>query len=179
MTTFIQETQACVTSGYIELFEIDTTNIGGADVYRFTPESYSASVVLWQGNVYSPFPIQVEGFEWNGSTSAPPKPTLTISNVNKFMLAAVIDLGDLVGAKVTRWRTFKRFLDGQVDADSSAHFPPDRLLIEQKAMHDKTMFQWSLISPMDREGLMLPRRQILKDETSIGVYFPGVSRTRI
>lgn len=176
--TFNQELQNFAQSGYVELFDIDTTVIGGASVYHFVHDNYTSTEILWRGNYYSPFPLEATGFEWSGNTSAPPKPTFVVSNVNQFLLAAVLSLGDLVGAKVTRWRTFQRFLDGQSDADPNGHLPTDVYLIDQKVTHNKSTIQFSLISPMDRQGLMLPRRQILKDPTANGVFFPGVARTR-
>jgi lambda family phage minor tail protein L len=179
MSAFEQELQMFSMSAYVELFDIDTTVIGGGTVYRFTPQSYSAANITWKGNTYTAFPIDVTGFEWSGTSNAPPTPTLTVSNVNKFLLAAVLSLGDLVGAKVTRWRTFQKFLDGQATPDPNAHFTPDIYLIDQKTTHNKEIIQWSLISPMDRQGLMLPKRQILKDEVSSSdIYFPGVAGTR-
>lgn len=178
MSNLTKEIQKFSTSGYIELYDLDTTPIGGEQVYRYTPQNFSSINVTWKGNLYTPFPIEATGFEWDATTKSPPKPTLTVSNVNKFLLAAVISLGDLVGSKLTRWRTFVKFLDGQPEADSNAHFIPDVFIIDQKTSHSKIQVQWSLISPMDRTGLALPRRQILKDETSYGVAFPGVARTR-
>jgi lambda family phage minor tail protein L len=179
MSNLTQEIQKFETAGYIELFDINTTVIGGTQIYRYTPMNFSTTNVSWKNQLYIPFPIEATGFEWNGTTNSPPKPTLTVSNVNQFLMAAVISLGDLVGAKVTRWRTFTKFLDGQPTADSNAHFIPDVFLVDQKTTHSKIQIQWSLISPLDRTGLSLPRRQILKDETSYGVAFPGVARTRI
>lgn len=176
--TFDQEIQSFTTSGYVELFDLDTTVIGGSTIYRYVPQNFSTTAITWQTNTYTPFPIEATGYEWNGTTTAPPKPTLTISNAHKFLLAAVLSLGDLVGAKVTRWRTFSRFLDGQSDADPSAHFIPDVFLIDQKQTHNKQIIQFTLISPMDRQGLLLPKRQILKDQVSNSdVYFPGVAST--
>ena len=179
MTTFNQELQSFNQSGYVELFDLDTTNIGGGTVYRYTPHTYTTSNITWRGNLYTAFPIEATGFEWSGTSAAPPKPSLTISQGTTMLFSAVLSLGDLVGAKVTRWRTFSRFLDGQLDADPDAHFVPDVFLIEQKVTHNKLIIQWTLVSPMDRQGLLLPKRQILKDEVSSSdVYFPGVSAFR-
>lgn len=161
----------------------DTIKMWGAQVELGSSTSaYQNTVggptIKWQGTIYTPFPIETTGFINNGTTAAPAKPTLSVSNANQFLLASVLSLGDLVGAKLTRWRTFSRFLDGQSDADPNAHFIPDVFLIDQKTSHTKNAIQWSLVSPMDRQGMLLPKRQILKDQTtSSDVYFPGVART--
>ena len=163
---------------YVELFEIDTTIIGGGDIFRFIPGGYEVSEVQWRGEEYIRFPVSVEGFEWNATSQAPPQPELRLSNVNKFVLAAVITLGDLVGAKVTRWRTYAQYLDDGELADSNAHFPPDIFYVQQKTTHSKEFITWVLSSALDLPGVRLPKRQVLRDETTGNVYAPGVSKVR-
>lgn len=173
------ETTTSLTPGcYIELFEVDTTVIGGGDVFRFVPHGYEVSNVFWQGNEYIRFPVEIDGFEWNATAQAPPQPTLRLSNVNKFVLGAVLTLGDLVGARVTRWRTYIQFLDNQPQADPNAHFPPDIFYVQQKTSHDKIQIEWSLSSALDLPGVRLPRRQILRDDTTGNLYAPGVAQVR-
>ncbi len=173
------ETTTSLTPGcYIELFEIDTTVIGGGDIFRFVPHGYEGTNVFWQGEEFLRFPIEIDGFEWNATSQAPPQPTLTLSNVNKFVLAAVITLGDLVGAKVTRWRTYIQFLDGEPQADPNAHFPPDIFFIEQKTSHNKVQMEWTLASALDLQGDRLPKRQVLRDQTTGNLYAPGVANIR-
>ncbi len=177
MTVF-QDASALSSEGYIELFEIDTTNIGGGDIFRFIPDGFDLTEVTWQTQTFTRFPITVEGFEWQGTSKAPPQPTLKLSNVNKVVLAAVITLGDLVGAQVTRWRTFVKYLDGQPSADPNAHFPPDNFFVQQKRTHNKLVMEWTLSSPLDIPGVKLPRRQILRDETTGNLFAPGVGLVR-
>jgi len=173
------ETTTSLTPGcYIELFEVDTTVIGGGDVFRFVPHGYDVSNVFWQGEEYIRFPVEIEGFEWNATSQAPPQPSLRLSNVNKFVLGAVLTLGDLVGAKVTRWRTYIQFLDNQPQADPNAHFPPDIFYIQQKTSHNKIQIEWTLSSALDLPGIRLPRRQVLRDDTTGNLYAPGVSQVR-
>ena len=173
------ENKSSLTPGnYIELFIVDTTVIGGSDVFRFVPSGFEGSNVIWQGEEYTRFPIEIEGFEWNATAQAPPQPILKLSNVNKFVLAAVISLGDLVGAKVTRFRTYTQFLDGMPQEDPNAHFPPDIFFIQQKVSHSKLIIEWSLSSALDLPGVRLPRRQILRDQTTGNLYAPGVSQVR-
>ena len=176
--TFTENISSLTPGCYIELFEIDTTVIGGGDVFRFIPGGYDVSNVFWQGNEYIRFPVQIDGFEWNATSQAPPQPTLTLSNVNKFVLAAVITLGDIVGAKVTRWRTYAQYLDDGEQADANAHFPPDIYRVQQKTGHTKQLIEWTLSSTLDLPGVRLPKRQILRDETTGNVYAPGVSKVR-
>ena len=155
--------------GYIELYDLDATGIGGA-YYRFTSTTFSAANVNWQGHVYVAIPIMSSGWERLSSSSASPKPKLSISNVAKVLLPAVIAQGDLVGAKLTRTRTFAKFLDDGETPDPTSFFMPTVYFVEQKTSQDNTQIEWQLSSMLDREGLRLPREQVLKD-----VNFPGVS----
>ncbi len=98
------------TSPFVELFTLDATALGGS-VYRFTNHpSESGGPLSFGGQLYQPLPITSSGWDFT-STGTPPKPTLTVSNVNRTLLADVIGLGDLVGAKVTRIRTYAKYLD--------------------------------------------------------------------
>lgn len=97
------------TSGFVELFSLDTTPLGGS-VYNFTNSTSSTGNIVFNGVTYSCLPITSDGWDFT-STGAPPKPTLTVSNVSKTLLAAVISLGDLVGSKVQRIRTYAKYLD--------------------------------------------------------------------
>lgn len=176
--TIQQEINNLTAENYVELFEVDTTVIGGSDIFRFIPDAYSSTNVTWRGDVYTQFPVQITGFQWDGSGAAPPQPTLTVSNVNKFMLAAVISLGDITGARVKRWRTFQKFLDGQPDANPNAYITEDTYYVYQKTIHNKAIIEFKLNAAIDKPGLKLPRRQILKDETEGNLYAPGVSNVR-
>lgn len=157
---------------YVELFEIDATIIGGTFTY-ITPNTLGGGNIVWRGNTYIPCPVEGEGFEIN-KQGAPPRPTLRVSNINKLLLSSVIQLGDMVGAKVTRWRTFKQFLDGEVNADPNAHMAREVYYVYQKTAHNRTQIEWTLRSAMDVENLQLPGRQILRDKG-----FPGVARIRV
>lgn len=161
------------TSPLIELYTLDLTVLGGS-IYRFTnTPNADGGVLTFGGFDYTPIPIMTEGWDFT-STGAPPKPKLTVSNVNRTLLADVIGLGDIVGATLTRIRTYAKYLDDQPTADSGSFIGPESYIVEQKTGHNKDFIQWQLTSVMDRLGLMLPRRQVLKDKG-----FPGVSRTRV
>lgn len=177
------ETQYSPTPGdYVELFEIDCTGIGGVDIFRFIPHRFESPdlEVEWKGQTFIQFPVTAEGFEQQATGTAPPQPTLRISNVNKFVLAAVLELGDIVGAKVTRWRTYARFLDNGETPDPSAHYAPDIYYIQQKTGHTREGFEFTLSSALDLPGIKLPRRQILKDQSSDdrNLYAPGAANVR-
>lgn len=142
----------------IELFELDATEIGG-DVARFHA-SIQAGTITWQGNAYSPWPVQVAGFARTGDDSQP-SPTITVGNVDGSISALCIALADMVGAKVKRHRTLAQYLDGQPTADPTAEMPVELWYIEQKTGEDKLQVEFTLSSVLDFGGRQLPSRQII------------------
>ncbi|MEJ7929842.1 phage minor tail protein L [Ramlibacter sp. AN1015] len=161
------------TSPFIELYTIDCTAVGGI-VYWFTPNvNEDGSPISFAGRAYQSLPIQTSGWELT-ATGEQPRPTLSLSNVNSALLAAVVTMGDIVNAKVTRLRTFEKFLDGKPEADPTAYLDPvDVYYVYQKTAHNKHVISWQLASPVEAFASMLPARQYLKDRG-----FPGISRYR-
>ena len=166
---------ANITSPYVELFILDASNIGG-DTYYFSPSCKpDGSSFSWQGNAYTPMPVTSAGWTVN-SDGTQDQPTITLAIVNNSTILGVVKtLGDLVGAKLTRFRTFQKYLDGQTYADPTIYFTPDVYVVQQKTSHDNQSITWSLSTIIDRFGLMLPRRQILRDPNNGDLGFPGVS----
>lgn len=153
----------------IELFEVDVTFLGG-ELYRF--HKYDYGTIMWQGVPYEPWPIQAEGFEVSGDGKQA-QPTLTMSNVDGFITSLTLYFDDLIGSKVTRHLTLAEFLDGQPGADPTEEFPPSIWYVERRVFEDHTTVQFELSSPLDFQGQMLPRRQIIANSCSwltIGGY---------
>lgn len=150
----------------VELFVLDATPVGGVINYFHAGTNGLASSVVWQGNVYQPWPIQARGFE-RSSMGKLPRPTLTISNVNGIIGAIARDFSDLLGAKVTRKRTFAKYLDaanfpGNVNptADPSAAFPDDVFYVDQKTTENKFTIEFALAAKMDLQGVGIPLRVV-------------------
>lgn len=159
---------------FLELYIFDASLIGGTAWYFSNTPGLNAPV-LWRGNNYYPFPFEVTGYEVKADGTAPNKPTISFSNVNKFFMASILSLGNLTGMKVTRYRTFYKFTDAGSDPNINAHYPIEEYLITRKLPSSlKTIIQFEMSNVLDRQGLKLPRRQILRD-----LGFPGAARTRI
>lgn len=108
--SIVTDLQKLSGGAWVELFELDASDVGGT-LYRFhcgTNEYYQP--VVWQGQTYTPWEIQADGFGYSG-TGAPPRPKLRASNVTGILSALLKETGDLLGAKLTRKRTMVKFLD--------------------------------------------------------------------
>lgn len=150
----------------VELLEIDAALVGGP-IYRVVNQiSRVQQPIVWQGNTYSPMPIEASGFEVQ-SDGPMPRPRLVIGNVLGLVGVVVRQYQRLDGCKVTRKRTLSRYLDAvnfpgaiNASADPTAHYPDEVWYFDRIVARDKTRVEWELASPLDLPGLSLPRCQI-------------------
>lgn len=115
----------------VEFFEIDFSNLqedfreleekygkplgvsaGAETVYRFTSNINGSNPLYWQGKGYQPLPIETSDFE-SPSDGRLPRPKLVIANPSGLLSSIVAVNHDFHGCKVTRKRTFVKFLDDQ------------------------------------------------------------------
>lgn len=149
----------------IELFDLDLEPITGDanDKFYFTNQlKPDETKIVWQGRTYEPLPIIAAGYEKN-TTGQIAQPSLTVANVMGTFTQVIDSFDDLVGAKVTRRRTFGKYLDGESLADPSQEFPLDIFYIERKTTENALTITWQLASVLDLEGLMLPRRVVTQN----------------
>ncbi len=174
----------------ITLFEIDVSDLGfnagtisqtevslGINtIFRFHSNiNLTLSSLFWQGNEYIAAPIEAQGFETNLKGS-PPIPTLSITVSDEgipqltILKQRIRELGDIVGAKVTRIRTFARFIDASnffnqtpplnYNPDPTQELPRDIWYIDRLANENKTAIQYELSPLFTVEGITLPGRII-------------------
>lgn len=167
--SFAEAAQELDPGALISLFTLDCTDLmreidpeAQITVFRWTPSSDMHAAVMFGGQAYQPFPVQVEGFEYSGKGPLP-TPKLTVTNVSNLVGSLLSTYTDLVGAKLTRIRTFDRYLDGRPGADPTAKTPEEVFIVNQKTQHTPILIEWELRSILDHEGIMLPRRQALRD----------------
>lgn len=108
--TIKQDIQKLEPGALLELFDIDATALGGT-INRFHAGTNSLrTAVVWQGNTYNPWPIDATGFDISGKGQLP-TPHLKVANIGGLVTALALAYDDLIGAKVTRRRTFAKYLD--------------------------------------------------------------------
>lgn len=151
----------------IRLFELDATRLG-ANLWRFHGHAQEGDIV-WQGQLYSPLQITAKGFDIRGD-GRPAAPTLQIANelggVRGAIAALCLQYRDLAGAKFTVIETFRHYLDAANFADgnptASNQSRKNIWYIEQKTEETFDSLTFSMSSPTDMEGQMLPSQQITK-----------------
>lgn len=169
MSTITEELQSMSPSAIIEMYELDAT-IQGAGILRFHAGINGVmQPLVWAGQTYSPLPIAASGFDTTIKGSLP-RPKMQISNSGSLMSYEVMTYDDLVGAKLTRRRTFAKYLDAvnftggvNASADVNQKYPDDIWYVDQKTSENMLMIEWTLASPFDLIGVMLPRRQVIQN----------------
>lgn len=146
----------------IELYVLDLTPIGVATTYYLTPSNQPGYTISFDGHAYTYAPITLTGIE-RSVNGDPPNPKVFLPNVDKFAAALVSQHDDLVGAQVTRMRTYKDFLDGEPLEDGSAYMSRDLYTIEQKLNLNHTYGEFALRPLYALDGKFLPKRVCLKE----------------
>lgn len=144
---------------------VDATAIDGGGIARFHYNMGTSGPLTWDGEEYALWPFACEGFA--RTSDQQPTPKLSVGNVDGSISLLCMSLDDLVGAKVTRIRTFAKYLDavnfdsGNPDADPAQTLPEEVWYIERKASETVESVEFELSSPLDFGDVKLPRRQII------------------
>jgi len=178
-------------SAIIELFtlQLSTSLHGSNDIFRFhAGSSLNANgEIVWDGDSYLRFPIQVSGFAFQKGQL--PRPKMTVSNAGVIPGTGIISAillsvnqttagNDLTGATVTRIRTLAKFIDAvnfadntNATADPNAEFPQEIYLIDRKASENREVVEFELAAPTDLAGVRIPGRQATRSLfPSIGTF---------
>mgnify|MGYP003113096552 FL=1 len=187
-TAIFTDLQKINPSTIIELYtlQLSSTLHGATTVYRFHSGSNlnANGEIVWAGNSYLRFPIQITGFAFqNGQI---PRPKLIVSNALGTLSAILLTVNettvgnDLTGAKVTRIRTLAKFIDavnftGNTNPfgtpDPNAEFPQEIYSIDRKATENREVVEFELASVLDLVGVTCPKRQCTRAEfPSIGTF---------
>lgn len=169
------ELQSIAPSAIIELFELELNTLqhGANDIYRFHAGANlnANGDMVWAGYTYLRFPIEAEGFAYEGRGSLP-RPKIRCSNILGTITALLLTLPQgLEGAKVTRIRTLARFLDGvnfpgginpygPVDP-SHPELPKEIYYVDRKSNETRDVVEFELAAAFDLASVRAPKRQCL------------------
>jgi lambda family phage minor tail protein L len=155
----------------LDLYELDSRFISvNGSLYRFTAGVNGVyRAVVFDGKEYTPFPIDISGFEIDGSGGIP-RPKLRASNINGFMSQFLLTQGDLVGARLTRIRVFARFIDAvnfpnginpYGTADPTAAYEPEIYYVNRKVTENPDYVELECVTPFEIDNVKLPNRPLL------------------
>lgn len=212
------ENSTLESSSLISLYEIDVTDIATTDalvkafrsinfnynptdtqkVFRFHNNLKLINQnITFDSKVYVALPIEVSGFEITskGTLPTPKLSMVASSDGDAFFTNFKIFLrylNGLVGSKVSRIRTFIKYIDGVnfysnwnnavsctsqgsltlIDEtlippadfcpDPNAIFPKDVFYVDRKSMESRSIVELELSSLIDVQGILLPARMVLE-----------------
>lgn len=149
----------------VTLYDLDLTPIGVNSILHFTNSAGDDQVgTVFQGIQY--VAVEVVSSGWSATGTGPfPQPDIQVSNVNDLFSGLVRQYQDLIGAKLSRKRLFRSFLDDGVYAGQGANalFALDTYYLYQKTSHNKMLVEWKLASSVDQQGQQLPARLVIRD----------------
>jgi len=151
----------------IELFEVDLSKIvGDKTLFRFhNGMNEMRQAIIWQGNIYEPYPIAAQGFEKSGQGTSN-RPTLTVANISGLITGLSQDYEDLLGAIVIRHQVIAKFLDGgNFTAGNPAADPTQEVvsnyIIERLTSLNSETASFELALPCESDGALIPARVII------------------
>lgn len=190
-------------STLVDLFELDTTNIDDNRLpesmqvmmfHNFVSEGYYP--IYFNGRKYSPAPIEFKGAEMKSDGTTLPRPRATIGNADGAVSYYISKADGLVGAKLTRKRTFARFLDGDTwglasnqnpfgTPDGESFISEDVYYVDKVLNENKQFVEFELASILELYKLKLPRRRMFAINcgfdyrNSSGCYYTGTPKSDV
>jgi len=151
-------------SGLVELFELELSSSNTIYFHPGVEEDLSTVQFREEGGTvrtYTTLPMQATGFNIDPQgTSA--RPTLVFANVENIFKNAVGDFDTLLGKRITRRTTLKKYLVGESgDSTPPVEFPKQVYLFDRIANQDKTVITFECSTPFDLQGITLPKRQVI------------------
>ncbi|HAT3807588.1 TPA: phage minor tail protein L [Morganella morganii] len=154
-------------SAMLDLYEVDLSRFGG-NVYRFHDGMNGLlKPVIWQGNRYDPYPVQVTGLSMTAQ-GASARPKMTFANIDGLLTAINNDYDDALGAIVTRRQAMEQYLDAVNFPDGNNQADPSReavqkFVIEQRENSDSDFVTYVLALPTETDNAQIPARVIQAD----------------
>jgi lambda family phage minor tail protein L len=145
-------------------------------VLALTPIQKGINIqVIWQGQSYLSYPMEISGFESSGDNTLP-RPRVMLSNKDYAISKYLKVHNNLIGAKIVRKRTFAKFLDDsnfeggqnpffdvveQITSASETSFLPDQTFyVNRRVSETKELVELELSSVFELDNVYLPNRNV-------------------
>lgn len=152
-------------SELIELFELELDS--STTVYFHSGVEENLSAVQFRDDsgtirTYTAIPLQAQGFK-NDPSGTSARPTISFANVSNTFKNSITDYENLLGAKLTRRTTLKKYLDDGTgnSANPPVEFPKQIFIFDRISAHTKTVVSFECATPYDLQGITVPKRQVI------------------
>lgn len=171
MTAIVEDVQSQgIDSSIIILYDLEYTD--GSFAYFFS-DGLDSDLTQVQfrdssgvAKTYTAIPIEAENFEIS-SDGAMNRPKLTVANLHNTFSSAIggLDFEDLIGQRITRRTTLKKYLVGETgdtgNGNAPVEFPKTTYVIDRISSKNVLQVEFELAAPFDLAGVQLPRRVIV------------------
>lgn len=162
--SILEEFRKSSPSKIIDLLEADFTGIsstplpsGGFYLRYFNDSTELGTNIVWNGLTFTSYPYELKGIEWTGAGTLP-TPRIILSNINGLMTALNLTYDNLLGLKITRYRTMLKYLD-----DPTSSFAPEVYYVDRMVAATNTTCEYELVSALDISSVKLPRRLVIQN----------------
>lgn len=131
----------------VTLYQIDTAIYGGGVIYLSPTTDESRYAVVFNGNTYTPFPIDAQGFDI--SSGKAPRPTVQLSNLQALLIGGINQYRGLQNCPFTRIRVRRSELDDQNPEITSDFVNYDRYYINQITSQTAVSIEFELITALE------------------------------
>lgn len=160
-----------ITDSLIELYELEISSVTYYLFSEFNAVNVDGSI-LFDGNTYDPFPIEMTGVEYNAD-GAQNRPKLVLANIVSLLSSGLLGsdfaMDDLVGARVTKRTTFDKY----TGAVTPYEFPKQVYIIDRILSKNNILVELELASPFDLQNVRIPNRVV------VGKYCPWTYKDHI
>ena len=171
MTAIVEDVQSQgIDSSIIILYDLEYTD--GSFAYFFS-DGLDSDLTQVQfrdsggvARTYIAIPIEAENFDIS-SDGAMNRPKLTVANLQSTFSSAIggLDFEDLIGQRITRRTTLKKYLVGESgdtgNGNAPVEFPKTAYVIDRISGKNVLQVEFELAAPFDLAGVQLPRRVIV------------------
>lgn len=147
----------------VDMYDLDLSSKGGPTIRFSNWAREDGSSIVWRGNKYQPIAMEVSGYDLDGE-GKPARPQMLIANTENVEIVTGASLmrlcerfDNFIGCSVTRWRTYRQFLDDGVNADPSTHFPTETYFVNTMTEATSLSIKWELGVRFDMPGMQLPK----------------------
>ena len=143
-------------TGALEVRAIDFMNRdqNAVDEGKLGPKS-----IFFGGQQYDFWPFEVSGLGM--STGQPAEPSFNVADIGGVITRLSLNHEQLLGAKVEIIDTFAKFLDNGSEPDPEQKMVQTFYIDSQPGRNPGKTVTFTLVSPTDLEGMVVPRRQIM------------------
>lgn len=144
----------------VTLYQIDTAIYGGGLIYLTPIVDELRNEVVFNGNTYTPFPIDAQGFQM--SSGKAPRPTVGLSNLQALLVGGINQYRGLQNCPFIRIRVRRSELDDQNPNITTDFVNYDKYYINQMTRQTAVYVEFELITALELANRQqFPRNQMV------------------